>query len=202
MGAETTSWASPELLTAAPDDDVRLIRQAAVPDQHQRHHLNLLGPFYVDDGCRIHFRDKVESAFAVADYARIELLKRHPLLLNYLAPCRSLFFYGRPANPRKATAILEREIRSDTDSWRGLRDYHLSIDSAKHLLSAGHGKLIDAPDSVCTAAARLLEGLGIQCSIVGGSHRFRGERLLLLGRSYVVAGGFAFEPLASPGTRP
>jgi hypothetical protein len=142
---------------------------------------------------RIHFRDKAEFAFADAGYPSIELHERHPLLVQYDAPDRSLYFSGSPLRPRSVAEDVERAIRADSASWRGLHAYAGGIEAVERLLRAGHGMLMNAPEPVCDVAARVLEAEGVQCSILGCAPGRPGMRVLLLGRSYIIAAGFAFE---------
>jgi hypothetical protein len=142
---------------------------------------------------RIHFRDKAELAFAGAEYPSIEILDRHPLLLQYDTPKRSLYFSGTPLQGRNVVEAIERAIRAESSSWRGLHEYAGTTDALVRLLGAGHGMLMSAPEPVGNAAARVLEEHGVQCSILGHAPPRPGMRVLLLGRSYVVAAGFAFE---------
>jgi hypothetical protein len=146
---------------------------------------------------RIHFRDKAEVAFAGADYPSIEISDRHPLLVQYDAPQRSLYFTGTPLRTRSVAEEIDRAIRADSSSWRGLKEYAGSNEAVQRLLGAGHGMLMGAPEPVCAVAARVLEASGVRCSIVGRGHTRPGMRALVLGRSYVVASGFAFEQLPS-----
>jgi hypothetical protein len=146
---------------------------------------------------RIHFRNKAEVAFAGAEYPNIEIHTRHPLLVEYDTPHRSLYFSGTPLRPRSVAEDVDRAIRADSGSWRGLREYAGTTEAVERLLCAGHGMLMNAPESVCAVAARALEAAGIECSIVGRAPARPGKQVVLLGRSYVVAGGFAFERLTS-----
>ena len=146
---------------------------------------------------RVHFRDKAQLAFAGAEYSSIEIHDRHPLLVQHEAPHRSLYVTGTPLRPRSVAEEIERAIRADSSSWRGLHEYAGSIEAVERLLGAGHGMLMDAPEPVCAVAARVLEAAGVQCSILGRAPARTGMRVLLLGRSYIVASGFAFEQLAS-----
>jgi hypothetical protein len=146
---------------------------------------------------RIHFRDKAELAFAGAEYSSIEIHDRHPLLVQYEAPHRSLYFTGTPLGPRSVAEEIERAIRAESAAWRGMHEYTGSTEAVERLLSAGHGMLMSAPEPVCFTAARVLEAAGVQCSIVGHAPARPGMRALVLGRSYVVARGFAFEQLPS-----
>jgi len=116
---------------------------------------------------RIHFRDKAEFAFVGAEYPSVEIHDRHPLLVQFDSPNRSLYFTGRPLKPRSVAEEVDRAIRADSSSWRGLHEYAGSTDAVERLLSAGHGMLMDAPEPVCAVAARVLEAAGVQCSILG-----------------------------------
>jgi hypothetical protein len=142
---------------------------------------------------RIHLRDKVEFAFSDAAYPSIELIDRHPLLVQYDAPYRSLYFSGAPQRPRSIAEMIDRSIRADSESWRGLGDYAGNIEAVERLLRAGHGMLMTAPEPVCAVAVRVLEADGVLCSVLGNARPHPGKRLVLLGASYVIAGGFAFE---------
>ena len=147
------------------------------------------------DHVRIHFRDKVEAAFTPAPYASVELTSHHPLLVQYDDPMRSLYFSGTATDARALAATLERTIRAASQAWRGLADHGETVDGVERRLRAGHGMLMSAPTSVCAVVAAALEEAGVSASVVGGAAAARpGKRVLLLGRSYVVASGFAFEP--------
>lgn len=142
---------------------------------------------------RIQFRHKVEFAFATSAYSSIVLADRHPLLVQYDQPRRSLYFVGTPLRPRSVAENLERIIRDVSESWRGLHDYAGSIEAAEGLLRGGHGLLMHAPGPVSLVVASALEAEGVQCSILDYAPARPGMRVLVLGRSYVVAEGFAFE---------
>lgn len=142
---------------------------------------------------RIYFRGKVEVAFAGTDYPSIAIHDQHPLLVEYAAPIRSLYFSGTPLGPRGVVEEIDRAIRADSSSWRALHDYADSNDAVERLLRAGHGLLMNAPEPVCAVAAQVLESHGVRCSILGHAPPRSGMRALLLGRSYVIAAGFAFE---------
>lgn len=146
---------------------------------------------------RVHFRDKAESAFVDAEYPSVEIHDRHPLLVQYDAPSRSLYFSGTPLRPRSVVEDVERAIRADSLSWRGLHEYAGSMEAVERLLGAGQGMLMNAPEPVCAVAARVLEAAGVQCSVLGHAPARAGKRVLLLGRSYMIAAGFAFEDRAS-----
>ena len=139
---------------------------------------------------RVHFRDEVEAVSSSADYSRIELAVRHPLLARYHKPARSLYFAGTPLRPTIVAERLDRVIRDMSETWRGLAD----IESVGRKLQSGHGMLMEAPESVCAAVSAALEGEGVQTSTLGSTPaQHFGKQVLVLGRSYVIASAFAFE---------
>jgi hypothetical protein len=142
---------------------------------------------------RVHFRDKVEFAFAGPGYPAVEVASRHPLLVQYDEPSGSLYFSGAPVAPHRVAETLERALLDASEGWRGLTSYAGSVDNVERLLRAGHGLLMSAPESICAAAAALLEGMGVSTSILGHAPAHLGKRVLLFGRSYVIASAFFFE---------
>ncbi|MFC1611118.1 hypothetical protein ACFL6C_09175 [Myxococcota bacterium] len=62
-------------------------------------------------------------------------------------------------------------------------------------LAGGHGQFMDGPKRLVEEVKAVLEGAGGRCSLIDG-HTPRGDsRVLLLGRSFVVAEAFWFERL-------
>jgi len=143
---------------------------------------------------RVHLRDKVEVGFAAAAYPRVELVSRHPLLVQHDEPPRALYFIGTPLDPRSLAATLDDVVRTAAEGWRRLSDY---ADRAEARLRTGHGLLMDAPESVCATVAASLEDAGVRTSILGNATGHPGYRVLLLGRSYAIARAFAFERRAA-----
>jgi hypothetical protein len=142
---------------------------------------------------RVHFRQKSESVFATADYSTIDLHERHPLLVEYTEPLRSLYFSGAPRDPAKVVERLAVAIHDVSESWRSLQHYAGPAEKVELMLRAGNGNLMNAPEAICSIVARVLEDEGVQPSILGSAAPRLGKRALLLGRSYVIASGFTFE---------
>jgi hypothetical protein len=142
---------------------------------------------------RVHFRDKAEVGFAAEAYPRVELVPRHPLLVQH-EPSRSLYFMGTPVDPRRLAATLDGVVRTASEGWRRLSDY---AEHAEARLRAGHGLLMNAPESVCATVAAALDDAGVGTSILGSAVAHPGHRVLLLGRSYAIARAFAFERRAA-----
>lgn len=133
--------------------------------------------------------------FVSVEYPTIELAAVHPLLVQYETPWRSLYVLGTPESPADVARAIERAIQAGSESWRSLRNYGCSTESVTRLLRSGHGLLMHAPEPVCVVASRILEPAGVRCSILGSAPARPGRRVVVLGRSYVVASGFALERL-------
>ncbi len=142
---------------------------------------------------RVHFDDKVEFGFAAADYPYAELAARHPLLVAYDEPSRSLYFSGTAVSPATLAETLDRVIREVSDDWRALGAYAGRSADVQRRLAAGHGLLMNAPESVCARVAVVLDEAGVGTSTLGQAPARPGKRALLLGRSYVIATAFEFE---------
>jgi hypothetical protein len=143
---------------------------------------------------RVHFRDKVEVGFAAEVYPRVELVSRHPLLVQHDEPSRSLYFIGTPLDPRGLAEILDGVVHTASEGWRRLSDY---AGGAEARLRIGHGLLMNAPESLCAIVAATLDGAGVRASILGSAGAHPGYRVLVLGRSYAIARAFAFERRAT-----
>tara|TARA_R110002096_G_scaffold44524_1_gene119675 strand:- start:45102 stop:46316 length:1215 start_codon:yes stop_codon:yes gene_type:complete len=152
--------------------------------------------------CRVHFHGKCEFSFASAEYEEVLVLDTHALLLDHTQSSQTIMISGRPENSEALVGRLDQEIRSQTNGWRALSAYAI-MDSAE-LLEGGHGVLLTAPEDVCAALMPLLQKAGANPYYSPGQQTQRAgtQRLLLLGRSYVVAEAFSFELLASSGAQP
>jgi hypothetical protein len=140
---------------------------------------------------RVHFRDKAEVRFSGAEYPAIAVAARHPLLVAYETPLRSLYFGGTPIDPRRLAESLADRVRAISDGWRGLEDYN---GRAEATLRTGHGLFMNAPEPICVAVATVLEDAGVGASVLGTAPARGGHQALVLGRSFVIARAFAFEP--------
>ena len=95
-----------------------------------------------------------------------------------------------PANLAEAFAL-----RAD-GGWRPLAHYLNDLVPAQALLSDGYGLLLRGPRSFISAAAPLLADRGVKAQIFEGTGSRGTFQVLELGRSYVVAEHFEFEPIA------
>jgi hypothetical protein len=145
---------------------------------------------------RVHFRKKAETSFAANVYSDVELTDDHPLLVDYESPWRHVFFNGSTKNPGAVCTKLANAINEKTAGWRELDHYAGGKAHVQAVLAGGYGALIHAPLPVCQAVAAVLRAENIRASIPAGGSAQAGKKVLLLERSYVIAGEFAFEQLA------
>lgn len=140
---------------------------------------------------RVHFRTKSEVAFAGPEYPDVALLDEHPLLLDHQIARIGVTFYGRLADPDRLAVRIDEKIRRQTSGWRSLADY-ANMDPSD-MLRGGFGLFMSAPSAICSTVVPMLQAAGLTISPLGESRRMDRRRLLLMGRSYVVAASFAFE---------
>lgn len=152
--------------------------------------------------CRVHFHGKCEFSFATDEYEEVVVLDSHALLLDHTQSSQTIMISRRPEDPMALVDSLDQAICSQTNGWRALSAYAM-MDSAE-LLEGGHGVLLTAPVDVCDALMPPLEAAGAGPYYSPGKQTQRAgtQRLLLLGRSYVVAEAFSFELVVSSGSNP
>lgn len=144
---------------------------------------------------RVYFKGKEEFFFAGEDYPSVAILDEHPLLLDFHEPNLDLYVAGRPIDAGKVVNQIDARIQSMTDGWRTLERY-VNV-SPETLLAGGHGLFMRAPESICTAVTEVLKDAGIGATTPGRRLEGGRQRLLLLGRSYVIANDFGFQPNAA-----
>lgn len=142
---------------------------------------------------RAHFRDKAEATVVAPEYAGVELLSRHPLLVDHTESWQSVYFRGTPLHPRALADRLGAVVQAASDGWRDLSTYAGRPHDVERFLRAGYGCLMRAPRSVCAVVAAALEDAGISTSILADARAPQALRVLLFGRSYVIANRFVFE---------
>ncbi len=141
---------------------------------------------------RIHFKDKAEFAFDNPTYNEVLLLKQHPLLFDHNQKMQTLMVSMPPSDPEHTARLLDTKIREYTKQWRTLADY-ANIDPMQ-LLQGGHGVLMTAPELLCKELLPILNEAGTRPYYLPGQSSNGGEphqRLLLLGKSYVIAREFS-----------
>lgn len=141
---------------------------------------------------RIHFEDKKEFALTPGAYAAITLEAAHPLLVDYLQPWASLYISAIASDVEAVAKNMESAVAGFSDGWRSLNGY--ANGSARELLGGGHGLLLHGPVPACELAAQILERHVPRHTMLQGHAALAPDHVVLvLGRSYVVAGAFSFE---------
>lgn len=145
---------------------------------------------------RVHFSGKREARCVAPVYEAVELFDDHPVLQEYEADWSSLFVSDVRAAPADIFERIAASVEAATHGWRGLAEY--ARDShIREVLRVGHGLLMRGPSEVVRGVAEVLTGAGVTQSVVG-EWRARGGAMrplvLLLGRNFIVAESFRFEP--------
>lgn len=142
-------------------------------------------------GVRIHFSGKVETRFASPAYEAATICDEHPLLLDYREPWSQLYVAGKADDPKPVITAIDENVCAVTHGWRAAREYiERGGSPTDDILRGGHGLLLRAPETIADAAERVLRDFGIRSSRLVRSASCRRVRLLLLGRSYVIAEAF------------
>jgi hypothetical protein len=146
--------------------------------------------------CRVHFVNKVEFEFAGSIANRIAVRSSHPLLIEYEEPEDSLYISSPTPEPAHVLNPLHELCTRHFGGWRSLARYLNQLVAAPDLLSTGYGLLLPGPRGFISAAAELLLERGVKTQIQSHhGHVTQGTfQVLELGRSYVVAARFEFEP--------
>lgn len=183
-----------------------MTRQVAIPDwvaaatrievlKRQTTYWDLV----VDPGgsrCRVHFLDKVEFEFVGSPADRIAVFSSHPLLVEYEEPEDSLYVSSATPEPAAVLNALRELCEQRFGGWRPVAHYLNDLAPAEGLLSDGYGLLLRGPRRFILASAELLADRGVKTQIHHGTGARGTFRVLELGRSYVVAEHFEFEPIA------
>ena len=146
--------------------------------------------------CRVHFLDKAEFEFADSAADRVTVCSTHPLLIEYEEPEDSLYISTSTPEPVSALNALRELCDQRFRGWRPLDHYLNDLVPAEGILSDGYGLLLRGPRTFVSAAAALFADLGVSAQIHHGTAPRRALQVLELGRSYVVAEHFQFEPIA------
>ena len=145
--------------------------------------------------CRVHFLGKVEFEFVGSLADRITVCSNHPLLIEHEEPEDSLYISTSTREPEAVLEGLRELCEQHFGGWRPLVHYLNDLAPAGDLLRAGYGLLLRGPRRFVAAAAGQLADHRINAQIHHGTARGTTLQVLELGRSYVVAEEFEFEPM-------
>jgi hypothetical protein len=150
------------------------------------------------DSWRLHFREKLEFAYADAAFSEVIVASQHPLLVQYQHPWSQLFFSGTPADPQGVVATVRRAVVTASQGWRTFDQYAnpaaINLDR--------FGVLMHGPTSLVELVSSILSSAGLKTrALPHVRYSFTPDhtlQALILGRSFVIANEFAFEKLNSP----
>ena len=135
---------------------------------------------------RVHFRRKAEYHFDGQHFASLEIVGRHPVLVDYQEPWDSLYFSTSPADPQALITELQRLADRVFARWRPLDRYLNPQVPALDLLAGGSGLLLEAPRSLAAPASDVVLAAGVTCSrMLARSAPGLDNTALLLGSSFV-----------------
>ncbi len=146
---------------------------------------------------RIQARGVLEFRILSHEVESIALLERHPLLWTYDQDELELYFQDQPRDVHATIGRLHEAHASAGRGWISF-DALFNEEMPLHdLLTSGSGLLARGPVPVIRAYQEVLEADGLRCSVINqGSMAIDGvesPRVLIMGRSYVVATEFSAE---------
>jgi hypothetical protein len=142
---------------------------------------------------RVHFSGKREVRFSGASYESIEALDVHPILSDYQGSWSSLFVSNAQQAPPDFVLRMESAVVAATNGWRTLREYQTG---GEGIFRLGYGLLMRGPTGIVRRVAETVAGAGITPSVIEERNAPTSgccPRLLLMGRSFVVADSLRFE---------
>jgi hypothetical protein len=145
---------------------------------------------------RVHFDRKAEFGFVAQTFEGAELTSSHPLLTEYKSPSDNLYVGSPVANPEGILAELRSAAATHFASWRSLARYLNDQHSAERVLRDGYGLLLCGPREFVSDAAAICSRYGIKVSVLAGGRAPVLLSALILGRNFVIAHAFRFEPIA------
>jgi hypothetical protein len=146
---------------------------------------------------RVHLRRKREARFAESRFEGGGMYDEHPLLVNSVSDWAELFLATPAEKPRTVLAALREIVSSRCAGWRTFDEYANDQVSPEAVLEQGYGTLLKAPTPVVQAVDAVLKGFSLASTQLPFRSKQAPARLLLLGRSFLIAEEFQLEPRGS-----
>ena len=152
------------------------------------------------DVFRAHIVGQVEFRFVEPAFEVAELVGDHPVLVDYREATDSLFISTPAQDPDAVLSELAALATGHFSGWRPLASYLNPDYPARKLLAEGSGMLLRGPRSFVVAATKLLANRGIRVDEPPRGQAPPGHtEALILGRNFVIARTFTFEPAPARG---
>ncbi|MES2465081.1 MAG: hypothetical protein V4671_31330 [Armatimonadota bacterium] len=144
---------------------------------------------------RVRFEGKREFATKTGVFESLEVLEKHPLLLDYTEPTGVLYFGAPPAYPEAFLTELRTASEAQFGEWRSLKRYLNPQMPPQTLLQTNGGMLLQGPLSLMLRAQSLAETYQMQPDLTRGKVVTLPPQILFLGRHYIIADQFISERL-------
>lgn len=142
---------------------------------------------------RIRFRKKREFFADETLQGEVSIESSHPLLRDYLESRSSLFLESKVVDAQNVLHSLDGLCSEEFRGWRPLSRYLNSQASPERILAQGYGVLLQGPSDFVRAASKLIARSGIDSQVQPLAESPVETRVLLVGRSFVVADSFEVE---------
>ena len=144
---------------------------------------------------RVHFKGKKAYRIAGDEVPSYEVVREHPLLVDYLEPHTSIFLAGGAPNPSALHCELGEALASATSRWADASTYLNEVSMS--VLRDGYGMLFRGPKSLGKAASSVLSKSAVAHTVVPAGGCPTPVQALIAGENWVVAEEFQIEELPS-----
>jgi hypothetical protein len=143
---------------------------------------------------RVHYRGKREFSIETVKFSSLQLLNKHPLLLQYTEPIVAVQLVSSVSDKQLFRENLESAIHQVFGTWRSIEEYNFM--PLNEFLKESYGILMEAPKSFAEAAIQEGERSGVELTML---ERYEPKgicpQVLLFDESYVIADDFRLECL-------
>ena len=148
-----------------------------------------------DGVSRVHFRGKKAYRIAGDEVPSYEVVRQHPLLVDYLELHTSIFLAGVAPDPSTIHGELVEALAVATSRWNDAGSY--LNDASITVLRDGYGMLFTGPESLGKAVATVLSRAAVAHTVLPAGGSPTPVQVLVAGENWVVAEEFQIEELPS-----
>ena len=145
---------------------------------------------------RVHFKGKKEFHVAEDEVPTIEVVREHPLLIDYIEPHTSIYVAGAAAHASAILGEIQEAVISATSGWRDA-DAYLNATASSEVLSNGYGMLFRGPESLGKLVSAVLSNSQVAHTVLPAGGAAGPMRVLVAGGNWIVAEDFRIEELPS-----
>jgi hypothetical protein len=145
---------------------------------------------------RVHFKGKKEFHVAENEVPSIEVVREHPLLIDYIEAHTSIYLAGASSEASAILGDIQDALNAATSGWRDAGGY-LNTSASCAVLTSGYGKLFEGPGSLGKLVSAVLSKAQLDHTVLPGRAAQGPMKVLVAGGNWIVAEDFRSEELSS-----